>query len=196
MRKGRIAWLIGLGIILLISIYIAVSYNKLVGLEEDVNKKWAEVNATYQRRLNLVPTLVAVVQGVSEFESATLQDVVAARDKAASVTVSSSEPSAENYEQLIKAQDEVANSANRVIAVIENYPTLRATEAFLGLQTQLEGTERRIKFAHKDFNDAVANYNVAVRSSTTGIAAKLFGFKVKQGFTADVGADKAVEIQF
>ncbi|MBL7757248.1 MAG: LemA family protein, partial [Chitinophagaceae bacterium] len=76
------------------------------------------------------------------------------------------------------------------------YPALKGTAAYSGLQTQLEGTERRIKVARQDFNAAIAEYNVAVRSSTTGMVARLFGFKVKEGFTADAGSDKAVEIKF
>ena len=85
---------------------------------------------------------------------------------------------------------------NRLIAVVENYPTLRGTEAYKGLQTQLEGTERRIKIARQDFNEAVAEYNLAVRSSTTGMVARIFGFKPKDGFRADAGADQAVEVKF
>ena len=102
----------------------------------------------------------------------------------------------ENLERETRLQDSMAVAVNRLIAVVEKYPTLKGTTAYAGLQTQLEGTERRIKVARQDFNEAVADYNVAVRSSTTGLVAGLFGFKAREGFQADAGADKAVEIKF
>jgi LemA protein len=82
------------------------------------------------------------------------------------------------------------------LATIERYPTLKGTEAFAGLQVQLEGTERRIKIARKDFNEAVAGYNSSVRGFPASVVASLFGFKSKEGFVADAGAEKAVEVNF
>jgi len=90
----------------------------------------------------------------------------------------------------------VAMSANRVIGVIEKYPDLKTTNSFIRLQDQLEGTERRIKFSRKDFNEAVMEYNKSVRSFPASIAAGLFGFKIKEGFQADMGTDKSPEIIF
>ncbi len=93
-------------------------------------------------------------------------------------------------------QDSLAAAANRLIITVEKYPTLKGTDAFAGLQTQLEGTERRVKIARKDFNAAIAAYNNSVRSFPSNIAAKLFGFHVKEGFESDMNADKAIEIKF
>ena len=196
MRKNKVALLAVVGIILLILIYVGITYNSIVKKEEAVNRQWAEVQSTYQRRLDLIPNLVSVVKGISEFESGTLQDVVNAREKALRGIHAGAEVTSENVEQETNLQNEMANAVNRVIAVVERYPVLRGTEAYSGLQTQLEGTERRIKLARQDFNEAVADYNITVRSSTTGLVAKLLGFKPKEGFRADAGADKAVEIKF
>lgn len=194
MPKKKYTGLIAGGIIVLLGIYLAVTYNSLVKKEEAVKKQWSEVQATYQRRLNLVPNLVAVVKGMSEFEAGTLEAVASARSRA--LAGQSTVFSSENVQQEQMLQDSLALAANRLIAVIENYPVLKGTDAYAGLQTQLEGTERRIKIARKDFNQAVADYNVTVRSISGMLAAKLFGFKPMEGFQADEGADRSIEIKF
>ena len=196
MNKGKIIRLGGIGIVLLLLITTIVSYNGLVGLEEKMKQQWSEVNNAYQRRIDLIPNLVNVVKGQADFEKSTLEKIAEARNRAASVTLSASEPTLENIQGNNTAQNELAVAANRLIATIERYPELKGTEAFRGLQTQLEGTERRIKFARKDFNEAVANYNSQLRSFPANLIGKLFGFSVKEGFQADSGADRAVEITF
>lgn len=195
MRSKKSVYLLIAGVIVLLLIYVMVAYNGLVKKEERVNQQWAEVQSTYQRRLDLIPNLVNVVKGVSDFEQGTLENIAAARAKALS-GLQTTTVSSENYAGQTRLQDSLAASVNRLIVVIERYPALKGTAAYSGLQTQLEGTERRIKVARQDFNAAIAEYNVAVRSSTTGMVARLFGFKVKEGFTADAGSDKAVEIKF
>ena len=157
---------------------------------------WSEVENTYQRRLDLIPNLVTVVKGISEFESGTLEEVTAARSRAQAALEPGAQPTEESMRRQMQLQDTLAASINRVIAVVEKYPTLRGTEAYRGLQTQLEGSERRIKVARQDFNAAVADYNVATRSLSTGLVAKIFGFRPKEGFKADAGADAAVEVKF
>lgn len=195
MRSKKSVYLLIAGVIVLLLIYVMVAYNGLVKKEERVNQQWAEVQSTYQRRLDLIPNLVNVVKGVSDFEQGTLENIAAARAKALS-GLQTTTVTSENYAGQTRLQDSLAASVNRLIVVIERYPALKGTAAYSGLQTQLEGTERRIKVARQDFNAAIAEYNVAVRSSTTGLVARLFGFKVKEGFTADAGSDKAVEIKF
>lgn len=195
MRSKKSVYLLIAGVIVLLLIYVMVAYNGLVKKEERVNQQWAEVQSTYQRRLDLIPNLVNVVKGVSDFEQGTLENIAAARAKALS-GLQTTTVTSENYAGQTRLQDSLAASVNRLIVVIERYPALKGTAAYSGLQTQLEGTERRIKVARQDFNAAIAEYNVAVRSSTTGMVARLFGFKVKEGFTADAGSDKAVEIKF
>lgn len=195
MRSKKSVYLLIAGVIVLLLIYVMVTYNGLVKKEERVNQQWAEVQSTYQRRLDLIPNLVNVVKGVSDFEQSTLEEIAAARAKALGGLQTTS-VSGENYAGQTRLQDSLAASVNRLIVVVERYPALKGTAAYSGLQTQLEGTERRIKVARQDFNAAIAEYNISVRSSATGLVARLFGFKVKEGFTADAGSDKAVEIKF
>ena len=194
-KKRYTGYIIG-GILVVLGIFLIVTYNGLVKKEEKVKNQWAEVQNAYQRRMDLIPNLVNVVKGNADYERTTLEKVIEARAKAASVTVSSTNVSAESYQEQAKAQDELAASANRLVATIEKYPELRGTEAFVGLQVQLEGTERRIKVARKDFNEAIQNYNTSVRGFPTSMVAGIFGFKAKDGFAADAGTDKATEIKF
>lgn len=196
MNKKRYTGYIVGGILVVLGIFLIVTYNGLVKKEEKVKNQWAEVQNAYQRRMDLIPNLVNVVKGAAEYEKTTLEKVVEARAKAASINVSNTNVTADSYNQQAQAQDELASSANRLIATIEKYPELRGTEAFVGLQVQLEGTERRIKVARKDFNESIQNYNTSVRGFPASMVAGLFGFKAKDGFKADAGTDKATEIKF
>ncbi len=195
MRKNRRIGYIVLAVVAIIAIFIISVYNNLVKKEEQVKKQWNEVQATYQRRLDLVPSLVNVVKGQTNFEQTTLLKITAARSKAASVNITG-DISADKYNLQSQMQDELALATNRLLINLEAFPELKGTDAFAGLQSQLEGTERRIKFARKDFNQAIAEYNSAVRNFPTNMVAGLFGFKSKNGFQADSGADQSVEIKF
>ena len=165
--SSRRIWLILLVVLAILGIYFASVNNKLVKEEENVKLTWANLQTTYQRRMDLVPSLVAVVKGSTDYEKQTLQQIT-----------------------------EVATSTNRAIAVIENYPDIKSTKSFGELQSQLEGTERRIKVARNDFNGAVAQYNKLVRSFPSSLPATLFGYKTKEGFKSEVGAETAPEIKF
>jgi LemA protein len=105
-------------------------------------------------------------------------------------------PSEAAVAQFMQMQNGLAGATNRLLLNVERYPELRGAEAFAGLQTQLEGTERRIKFARKDFNESVQAYNQSVRGFPSSLFARLFGFPVRNGFQADTGANQAVEINF
>jgi LemA protein len=194
-KAGKTFGLTAIIVIALLAIFFYSTYNALVRKQENVSKAWNNVQSDYQRRLDLVPNLVAAVKASSDYEKETLTKLIEARSKAAQINVTGS-PSYEEYQKTEVANAEVASSANRVIAVIEKYPDLKTTTSFVRLQDQLIGTERRIKFSRKDFNEAVMGYNTAVRSFPSNITAGLFGFKIKEGFTADAGADKAPEIIF
>ncbi len=189
MQGKKLVYII-VAILTIVAIFLIVSYNGLVKKDEQVKLQWNEVQNVYQRRLDLVPNLVQVVKGGADFEKTTLQKIAAARAAAASGISSNS------YDAQTKAQNEMATATNRLLISVENYPVLQGTRAFKDLQVQLEGTERRVKFARKDFNESVANYNSSVRSFPTSIAAKLFSFAPKEGFTADSGAENAVLINF
>jgi LemA protein len=196
MRQKKITgYIVGGAILLILVIWILTSYNALVGKEEKVKLQWSEVQNTYQRRLDLIPNLVNVVKGLSDFEQSTLEKITEARSRALS-GLSRNELTGENYREQKQLQDTLAAAANRMIVQIEKYPTLKGTAAYAGLQTQLEGTERRIKVARNDFNASIADYNRKVRSFPGNIVAGLFGFKKKEGFEAAAGTDKSVEIKF
>lgn len=196
MNKKRYSGYIVGAVVVLLGIFLMTSYNGLVKKEEKVKQQWNEVQSSYQRRTDLIPNLVNVVKGQADFEQTTLLKIAEARAKAGSVTTTTGELTAENYNKQNAAQNELASATNQLIAVVEKYPALQGTEAFRGLQTQLEGTERRIKFSRKDFNDAIAAYNSSVRSFPTNLVAGIFGFKSKEGFQSDAGAEKAIEIKF
>ncbi len=178
----------------LLGLYFIVSYNDLVRKEEKLQQTWAEVQNTYQRRLDLTPNLVNTVKGISGFEQETLIQIATARSNA--LSTSGTELSAETYNKQARSQDVLAATTNRLIAVIEKYPVLKGTQAYRALQTQLEGNERRIKVARTDFNALVKVYNQAVRSFPKNVVAKMFGFAPKDGFEAASDAQKNAEIKF
>lgn len=195
MKRSRGLLLLLGGIVVVLVILLLTTYNSLVKKEEDVREKWGNLNTTYQRRNDLIPSLVAVVKGASEYEKNVLTEVAEARAKASQISFSG-DVNFQAYQQQEQAQGEIANSVNRALAVVENYPDLKATQNFSRLQSQLEGTERRIKLARKDFNEVIADYNNSVRRFPANIAAGILGFKVREGFQASAGADKAPEINF
>jgi LemA protein len=186
--------LVPLVIAVVLILYFIVTYNFLVKKDEKVKQDWSEVQNTYQRRLDLIPNLVSVVRGVSEFESSLLQKIAELRSNTASLN--QSEISAENYAKQKRLQDSLASNVNRLIVLVEAYPELQATKAYLSLQTDLVGTERRIKVARKDFNESVYNYNRSVKRFPTNLVAGIAGFKSRKGFESVAGAEQAVEINF
>jgi LemA protein len=194
MQKKRLTLWIGGAVVVILFLFVYLTYNSLINRDEDVNNKWADVQITYQLRLNLVPNLVSIVKGVSEFEQNTLESIALARSRA--ISGKPEGITAGSYDQQRVLQDSVATAANRLIVRLEKYPVLKGTDAYVGLQVQLEGIERRIKVARNDFNKAVASYNTKVRSFPSSIVAGIFGFRRKEGFEATTGADKAVEIKF
>lgn len=191
MKTGKI---IGLGAVLLIAVYVWFTFNAFVNKEEKMNMQWNELQNVYQRRMELIPNLVNVVKGLSEFESDALESVTRARSRAASVQLSNIDEA--SYQQQQAAQNELAAATNRLIIAVERYPDIQGTKSFVDLQVQLEGTERRIKVARKDFNEAVRVYNESVRRFPSSMVARVFGFSVRSGFEAAAGAENSVEIKF
>lgn len=172
------------------------SYNSMVKADENIKGKWGEVQTQYQRRSDLIPNLVATVKGEANFEKSTLTEVTEARAKATSIQVDASKLSPEAIEKYQQAQGQLSTALGRLLVASENYPTLRANEAFRGLQVQLEGTENRISVARRDFNVAVQDYNSKIRSFPANITAKMFGFSEKGYFQAEAGSDKAPKVSF
>lgn len=172
------------------------NYNALVEQEENVDKAWAEVDNQYQRRMDLIPNLVATVQGYVKYEEATLTSVVEARSKASSITLNANELSDEALANFQAAQDELSRGLGRLMAVAESYPDLKANENFMALQDQIEGTENRIAVARRNFNEAAQEYNANIRKFPTVIYAGWFGFEKKPYFKAQAGAETAPRVQF
>lgn len=193
--------LIVLGIVFVLFLAVVMwgvgKYNGLVTLDESVNGSWAQVQNQYQRRMDLVPNLVATVQGVANFEKSTLQAVIEARAKATQVTLSPqllNNPQA--FQQFEQTQGALGSALSRLLVTVEQYPNLKANENFLQLQSQLEGTENRIAVERKRFNEVVQGYNATIRTIPTSMIAGLGGFQQKQYFQAQAGAETAPKVQF
>jgi LemA protein len=191
MRKYTI-WIV-LGVLVLLCI---VGYNGLVGSRENVNKAWANVETSYQRRADLIPNLVNTVKGAADFEKSTLEAVTQARANATSVHVDGNDLTPEKLQQFQQAQSQLSGALGRLLAVAENYPQLKAVQGFQDLQAQLEGTENRINEARRQFNEAAQSYNVSRQKFPRNILANLFGFKEKPYFEADKGSEKAPTVKF
>lgn len=176
-------------------IYVLTTYNSLVKKEENVKRDWGNLNTAYQRRADLIPSLVAVVKGASEYEKNVLVQVAEARAKVSQLNLSG-DVNSQAYQQLEQTQGELATSVNRALAVVEDYPDLKGTQNFLALQSQLVGTERRIKVARQDFNKSIAVYNESVRQFPGNLVAGMLGFSSREGFQAGAGAERAPEINF
>jgi LemA protein len=174
------------------------TYNRLVTLEQNVNKKWADVQSVYQRRTDLIPNLVNTVQGAANFEKSTLTEVTNARASVGRVQLDPNKAptDAKQLEEFQQAQGQLSNALSRLLVVSENYPQLRATEGFQNLQAQLEGTENRISVERNNFNAAVQDYNTALSRFPTNMLNKMFGFQPKPFFTAQAGAEKAPTVNF
>lgn len=172
------------------------SYNTFIDQEETVENAWGNVQNAYQRRADLIPNLVNTVKGVAEFEKETLAAVTEARSRATSIQVDPANLTPEKLKQFQSAQSELSQSLGRLLFVSENYPELKASQNFTELQTQLEGTENRIKVARDKYNDAVTGYNRTVRKFPANVFAGLFGFGRKSQFEAEQGADEAPEVKF
>ena len=171
-------------------------YNGLVKQDENVNNAWNKVQSDYQRRSDLIPNLVNTVKGEANFEQSTLTKVIEARASATQMKVDAKDLTPEKLQQFQASQGQLSQALGRLLVVSEQYPNLRANDAFRGLQAQLEGTENRIKVARNDFNDAIQAYNVKVRSFPMNFFAGMFGFKAKEGFKADAGSERAPEVKF
>jgi LemA protein len=171
-------------------------YNTLVQEDENVKTRWSFVQSQYQRRADLIPNLVNTVKGEANFERGTLNDVINARARATSVQISPDNLTPENMERFQQAQGQLSGALSRLLVTVEQYPNLRANDAFRNLQTQLEGTENRITVARNDYNTSVQSYNTKVRTFPTALFAGIMGFKQRPGFTADPGSENAPNVDF
>lgn len=171
-------------------------YNSMVKLDEQVTSQWAQVENVYQRRVDLIPNLVASVKGAANFEKETLTQVIDARAKATSINVDPTKLTPESIAQFQAAQGQLSQSLGRLLATVEAYPELKANQNFLELQAQLEGTENRITVERQKFNTVTQEYNSTIRTFPNNLTAGMFGFKAKGYFQAEAGANKAPKVEF
>ena len=182
--------------VVVVDIWAASAYNKMVGEQENATTALANVQSAYQRRADLIPNLVETVKGYAEHEKGTFEAVVNARAKATQITLDPTNLTPEKLQEFQKAQGELGSALGRLIAVQENYPDLKANENFKDLQVQLEGTENRINEARNKFNAVVQQYNVVIRSFPKNILAGIFGFDKMAKFEADADAQSAPKVKF
>jgi len=177
----------------------ACGYNVIPTLEETAKARWADVQNQYQRRADLIPNLVATVQGYAAQEKSVLTAVIEARAKATQIKIDASQlTDPDKLKAFQDAQNQLTGALGRLLAVSENYPDLKSNANFLALQSQLEGTENRIAVARRDYIDAVRAYNTALRTFPTVIWAKtaFAGNKPMAEFTASEGAEKPPQVKF
>jgi LemA protein len=173
-------------IILAVFTLSACGYNQFQTKDEAVNAAWAEVLNQYQRRADLIPNLVNTVKGYTQHENATLLAVTQARAAATSFQITPEVlNNPEAFRKFQKLQGELSSALSRLMAISENYPNLKADTSFRDLQAQLEGTENRITVARQRYIQAVADYNILVRSFPSNLTAKMFGYHVKLSFTVE-----------
>ncbi len=168
--------------------------NKFVDLNEGVKAQWKQVESQYQRRLDLIPNIVATVKGQANFEKETLEGIVAARAKATQITVDPTKLDENSMAKFKQAQGEISSALGRLLMITENYPELKANQAFSDLRVELEGCENRISVERMKYNESVKVFNASIKK----IPASLFawGYKDAAYFEAEAGAEKAPKVEF
>lgn len=172
-------------------------YNGVVSADEGVKSSWSQVENQYQRRYDLIPNLVETVRGYAKQEREVLENVTNARARVGQVTVT---PGVINnpasFERFQAAQDELGTALSRLLAVVENYPTLKSNENFLVLQSQLEGTENRIAVERRRYNESVQKFNSMIRRFPGTIVAGIAGFQEAAYFKSIAGAEETPQVRF
>lgn len=193
--KRQVLYLLSLAFLFTVA---GCGYNTMQANEEAVKAAWGDVEASYQRRNDLIPNLVEVVKGYAKHERETLTAVTEARAKVGTVQVSKNmidDPKA--FAQFQEAQGAMSSALSRLMVVVEKYPDLKANQSFQDLQHQLEGTENRINVARTRYNKAVEVFNTSLRVFPNSLTnSLLLHLKLKEPFKAEAGAEKAPKVQF
>jgi LemA protein len=186
-----------IAVILLLFAGCGVStYNGLVTREEGVESAWSEIQNQYQRRFDLVPQLVATVQGAADFEKSTITEVTEARASVGRVAQPTAPEDPQQLAEYMRAQEQLSGALSRLLVVAENYPQLRATEGFRDLQAQLEGTENRIAVARRDYIESVRAFNTTVKRFPATVFAGMLGFEPKAKLEAPAGVTERPDVEF
>lgn len=168
--------------------------NGFVGSEQNVNEKWANVETVYQKRANLIPNLERTVKSYAKFEQETLTKVIEARSKATQVTIDPTNMTEADLAKFQAAQGEVSGALSRLMAVVEQYPNLKADQQFIDFQREYTAIENSIRAETVNYNAAVKEYNTSIKVFPNNIIANFSNFKEKPLFKADAGAEKAPEV--
>ena len=188
---------IGLGLIGVIALVIFWGIgirNGFVGSEQNVNEKWANVETVYQKRANLIPNLERTVKSYAKFEQETLTKVIEARSKATQVTIDPTNMTEADLAKFQAAQGELSGALSRLMAVVEQYPNLKADQQFIDFQREYTAIENSIRAETVNYNAAVKEYNTSIKVFPNNIIANFSNFKEKPLFKADAGAEKAPEV--
>ena len=174
-------------IVLLIVIYCFSTYNSLITLNINADTQWKQVETLYQRRFDLIPNLIESVKGVMKQEQTVFTAIADARTKYSGAV---------SADAKAKAAGEVESSLGRLLAIIENYPELKSSEAMQTFMSQQEGSENRISVERMRFNDSVRSYNLKVMRFPSSILASMFGFDERSYFEATKGSENAPQVKF
>lgn len=186
MQKIKTSWII-IGAVVLIGLWFLSGYNSLVRGDEGVKGQWADVESVYQRRLDLIPNIIATVKGAAQQDLDVFTKLAEARSQYAGATTP---------DQRAAAATQIESSLSRLLVIVENYPDLKSQASFQALITELEGSENRISVERMKYNEAVQNFNAAIRTFPKNIIAGLFGFAKHNLFAAAAGAENAPTVDF
>lgn len=188
--------MIVLGIIGLMLLVTMGMYNGLVSKDVNVENNWGRVQTAYQRRADLIPNLVETVKGAKNFEQGTQTKIAELRSQAGQAKIDVN--NAKDVESMQAAGDQMSSVLSRLMVIVEAYPDLKSNQNFLALQDELASTENTIKYERDEYNNAVRDYKVSVRSFPTSIMANMFGFSQEKWkmFAAEAGAQNAPKVDF
>lgn len=200
-RPSVLGPVVVIAIVAIVALWAGATYNSLVSLSQAVDAQWGQVQNVYQRRADLIPNLVATVKGAAGFESSTYEAVAKARASVGQIppnVVQNAVNNPADFAKYAQAQDTLGATLSRLLAVVENYPQLKATQNFQTLQAQLEGTENRIAFERRKYNEVAQAFNTKRDTAPTVFIAGMFGsrFNEKPYFQAQPGAQQAPVVNF
>jgi LemA protein len=191
MKRSTIILLAVLGVVLLYGISL---FNRVKTADVAVKQQWAQVEVAYQARADKSKNLVEIVKGAAGYESQTLKEVMEARSKAISITLTGDDLTPEKIAQFEQAQANLGGAIGRLL--VENYPTLQAVQSFRDFQAQYEGMENRIATERGRFNEVVGAYNKLIVTFPGNLFASILGFTEKTGFKSQAGSENAPDIKF
>ena len=187
MKKTNIGLIVIIAIIVIIAVMLISGYNGLVGKKETVDNAYANLDVMLQRRADLIPNLVNTVKGYTSHENEVIDKITEARSKLVN---------ASSVEEKSNANDELTNSLNALMVVVENYPDLKSSQNYIQLSDELAGTENRIAVSRKDYNDAVRSFNTSIKRFPNNILAGMFGFEQEAYFEASESSKEVPSVSF